>query len=80
MAEIRPLLEMYAMKIIKEALEDYRKLIQDILDNCTFDFGFLGKLFGNSYSNLTIDNVMYADIVPTATPPNKDSCNTTEEE
>lgn len=80
MAEIRPLLEIYAMKIIKEALEDYRKLIQDILDNCTFDFGFLGKLFGNSYSNLTIDNVMYADIVPTATPPNKDSCNTTEEE
>lgn len=79
MRQITPLLQLYAMKLIKEAINDYRKLINTILENCTFDFGMIGRLLRNKYSNVTIDNVMYADIVPTATPPNNDECNPTKE-
>ena len=79
MSQIRPLLEMYALRLIKEAINDYRMLIKNVIENCTFNFGLFGWL-RSKYSNLLIDNVAYADIVPTATPPNKDSCNPTEQE
>lgn len=85
MQELRPLLEMYALILIKEVINDYRMLIQNVIENCTLNFGLFGWL-RNKYSNLIIDNVAYADIDANiekeAIPPNKDTnsaCSTTEE-
>lgn len=78
MLEIRDIAQLFALQLLKEAINDYRELLKNIIKGCMASFGssLLGNLLGlkRKYSNMQIDNVNYADIIPTALPKTKDSC------
>lgn len=78
MTSLKEILDLYILELLKEAIADYRNLLKNIIDGCTNSFGssILFKLLSNKrkYSNMQLDNVNYADILPTALPKTKDSC------
>ena len=61
---IRPILVLVVEKLLLETLTYYKQLLQQLLDNCLPTFSFNGNT-----TNLTIDNVNYADIIPRKTTP-----------
>lgn len=67
MDKLRPLLELFAARLLLETLRNYKDLLMQILDACAF---------GWDKNNLVgvIDNVNYADIIPTQTEPNQSNC------
>lgn len=66
MSQLEPLLELFVSKILKETITDYRRLLEQILD-CIPSFNF-----NTSKAATYIDNVSYADIVPTQEQPKKE--------
>lgn len=67
--KLKPLLSLFASRLLLESLKAYKDLLEDILNNCkipTFKFG--NKLIG------TIDDVNYADIIPTQVEPKQSIC------
>lgn len=66
MDKLRPLLELFAARLLLETLRTYKDLLMQILDACAFGWG--NNLVG------VIDNVNYADIIPTQTEPNQSIC------
>lgn len=67
MDKLRPLLELFAARLLLETLRNYKDLLMQILDACVFGWG-KNNLVG------VIDNVNYADIIPTQTEPNQTIC------
>ena len=67
MDKLRPLLELFASRLLMETLSIYRDLLMQILEKCLFSWKN-NKLVG------VIDNVNYADIIPTQTEPNQSIC------
>lgn len=61
---IRPVLVLIAEKLLLETLMYYKELLTLMLENCLPLF-----TFKNNTTNLVIDNVNYADIIPTKTQP-----------
>ena len=51
-----------------ETLQVYKDLLNQILENCVYGWGDNNPLIGN------IDNVNYADIIPTQIEPNQTNC------
>ena len=67
--KLTPLLSLFASRLLLESLKAYKDLLEDILNKCkipTFKFG--NKLIG------TIDDVNYADIIPTQVEPKQSIC------
>lgn len=67
MEKLRPLLELFAARLLMESLQTYKDLLTQLLDACVFGWKN-NKLVG------VIDNVNYADIIPTQTEPNQSTC------
>lgn len=67
--ELKGIFEAYNLAILKERIEDYKKLIQSLIENCSISWGTR-----KASSADAIDNVQVADIVPTQTSPKKDNC------
>jgi hypothetical protein len=68
MSQIQPLLQLFVSKILLETINDYRTLLKQLVSSCV-----LPILNGGSSADTYIDNVNYADIVPTQTKPSS-SC------
>ena len=69
MEKIKPLIELFAAKLLMETLQMYKDLLMQLLDACVFGWGKNNQLVG------VIDNVNYADIIPsTQTEPNQSTC------
>jgi hypothetical protein len=71
MAQLAPLLEIFTSRILLETIRYYRELIEQIMSAC----GSMSLSFFNGDTNLmeyAIDNVNYADIVPTQISPKKE--------
>lgn len=66
--KLAPLIALCASRLLMETLQVYKDLLNQILDNCVFGWGDSNPLIGN------IDNVNYADIIPTQTEPNQSNC------
>lgn len=64
--KLAPLLGLLASKLLMETLQNYRDLLQSILDNCMFN------LQGSRVEG-AIDDVRYADIIPQQTEPEQES-------
>lgn len=67
MEKVKPLIELFAAKLLMETLQMYKDLLIQLLDACVFGWNN-NKLVG------VIDNVNYADIIPTQTEPNQSTC------
>ena len=67
MEKVKPLIELFAAKLLMETLQMYKDLLVQLLDACVFGWNN-NKLVG------VIDNVNYADIIPTQTEPNQSTC------
>lgn len=67
MEKVKPLIELFAAKLLMETLQMYKDLLIQLLDACVFGWNN-NKLVG------VIDNVHYADIIPTQTEPNQSTC------
>lgn len=67
MEKVKPLIELFAAKLLMETLQMYKDLLVQLLDACAFGWNN-NKLVG------VIDNVNYADIIPTQTEPNQSTC------
>jgi hypothetical protein len=67
LSKLRPLLELFASKLLLETLKMYRDLLQQIIDTCLFGFKLNPLVNG-------IDNVNYADIIPSQTEPEQSTC------
>ena len=67
MDKLRPLLELFASRLLLETLRVYKDLLMQLLDACVFGWKN-NQLVG------VIDNVNYADIIPTQTEPNQSIC------
>lgn len=67
MEKVKPLIELFAAKLLMETLQTYKDLLVQLLDACVFGWNN-NKLVG------VIDNVNYADIIPTQTEPNQSTC------
>ena len=67
MEKIKPLLELFASRLLMETLKMYKDLLEQLLEACLIGWQN-NKLVG------VIDNVNYADIIPTQTEPNQSSC------
>lgn len=66
--QLKPLITLFSSKVLLESLKDYRTMLQNIITECkSISFNF-GK---NSNADTIIDNVNYADIIPSKTTPNK---------
>ena len=67
MEKIRPLLELFAAKLLMETMKIYKDLLMQLMQNC---------LIGWKRNPLTstIDDVNYADIIPTQIQPNQQNC------
>lgn len=67
MEKIRPLLELFAAKLLMETMKIYKDLLMQLMENC---------LIGWKRNPLTstIDDVNYADIIPTQIQPNQQNC------
>lgn len=66
MDKLKPLLELFAARLLMETLKTYRDLLQQLLDACLFGWG-------NGLTGV-IDDVNYADIIPTQTEPGQTNC------
>jgi hypothetical protein len=66
MQKLKPLLELFASRLLMETLKMYKDLLIQLLDACAFGWNN-NKLVG------VIDDVNYADIIPTQTEPNQSS-------
>lgn len=62
---IRPILNLVIEKLLLETIYYYKDILNNLLSSCTP----LTLLFGNNKKALVIDNVNYADIIPTQTKP-----------
>lgn len=62
---LKPLIELFASKLLLETLKSYKDLLQQLLDACAFGWGD---------SDSQIDNVNYADIIPVQTQPAQTKC------
>ena len=67
MDKLRPLLELFASRLLLETLRVYKDLLMQLLDACVFGWK-------NNQLVSVIDNVNYADIIPTQTEPNQSIC------
>jgi hypothetical protein len=67
MEKVKPLIELFAAKLLMETLKMYKDLLMQLLDACVFGWDN-NKLVG------VIDNVNYADIIPTQTEPDQSIC------
>lgn len=66
--QIKPIIELVIKKLLLETIMYYRVLLEQILRNCSMmPMITVNPLF--QYGELTIDNVDYADIIPTETNP-----------
>ena len=65
--KLRPLIELMASRLLLETLQMYKDLLVNLIDACAFGWNN-NPLIGN------IDNVNYADIIPTQTEPNQSIC------
>lgn len=63
--KLKPLLELYAARLLLESLKAYKDILYQMLENCKFNNN---KIIGN------IDDVNYADIIPTEIQPNQKIC------
>lgn len=63
---LKPLIELFASKLLLETLKMYKDLLQQLLDACAFGWGD-GRVN-------EIDNVNYADIIPVQTQPEQAKC------
>lgn len=70
MSELKVLLELFISKIALETIKAYKDLITDLIQNCIPNLNFGG--FGTMSTQ--IDNVNYADIVPTQETPEETNC------
>ena len=62
--QIKPILSLVIKKLMLETIYYYRILLEDLILNC------VPKItFGNNTTNMVIDNVDYADIIPKQTVP-----------
>ena len=68
--QIKPIMFIVAKKLMLEAVYYYRKLLEELILACT-------KFKANT-TNLIIDNVNYADIIPVQTAPNSKESNGTQ--
>lgn len=68
--KLAPLLSLFVSKLLLETINDYVVLLKQLVNMCGLD------LFSDSGSKnvLAIDNVNYADIVPTQVAPKNDDC------
>ena len=70
MEKLTPLLAIFASKLLLETINDYIALLKNLTSLCGLRGGS-----GIGTNNITdIDNVNYADIVPTQIAPNNDKC------
>ena len=68
--KLTPLLSLFVSKLLLETINDYVVLLKQLVNMCG-----LGWLSGSGNKNvLAIDNVNYADIVPTQVAPKNDDC------
>lgn len=68
--KLTPLLSLFVSKLLLETINDYVVLLKQLVNMCG-----LGWLTGSGNKNvLAIDNVNYADIVPTQVAPKNDDC------
>jgi hypothetical protein len=65
--KLTPLISLCASRLLMETLQVYKDLLNQILENCAFGWNN-NPLIGN------IDNVNYADIIPTQVEPNQSIC------
>lgn len=66
--QIKPIIDLVIRKLLLETIMYYRMLLEQVLLACsTVSIGLINPLF--QYGNLMIDNVDYADIIPTETTP-----------
>ena len=65
--KLAPLISLCASRLLMETLQVYKDLLNQILENCAFGWNN-NPLIGN------IDNVNYADIIPTQVEPNQSIC------
>lgn len=66
--QIKPIIDLAIKKLLLESIMYYRMLLQQVLLECaTVPMITINPLF--QYGALTIDNVNYADIIPTETTP-----------
>jgi hypothetical protein len=66
MDNLKPLLESVLLQLTLETLQMYKEIIIQLIETC--GFGWSNPLQGN------IDNVNYADIIPTQTEPEQKQC------
>ena len=72
--KLSPLLELFASKLLMETLKMYKELLSQILNGCSSNsFGWLSNLANNNLVG-NIDDVNYADIIPTQTEPEQSIC------
>ena len=68
--KLTPLLSLFVSKLLLETINDYVVLLKQLVNMCG-----LGWFTGSGNKNeLAIDNVNYADIVPTQVAPKNDDC------
>lgn len=65
MEQLAPIIQLLISKIALETIKYYKDLIMQLIENCSIDL----ERFG--IRNLLVDNVNYADIIPTADNPTK---------
>lgn len=68
--QLKPLLELFISKLLLETINNYRILLKQLVNFC----GLGWSSGGGNKSVIAIDNVNYADIVPSKTEPNNDKC------
>lgn len=62
--ELKPLIELFAARMVLESVKAYKDLLLSLLETCAFGWN------GNNNTVIgQIDNVNYADIIPTKTTP-----------
>lgn len=68
--KLTPMLSLFVSKLLLETINDYVVLLKQLVNMCS-----LGWFSGSGTKNvLAIDNVNYADIVPTQVAPKNDDC------
>lgn len=68
MDKLKPLLELFALRLLAETLKMYKDLLNQLLTECLIWFDFGGKITG------AIDDVNYADITPSQVEPEQSIC------
>lgn len=68
MDKLKPLLTLFASRLLLETLQAYKDLLTQCLRACSFNLPGGSSIIGN------IDNVNYADIIPTQVVPEQNIC------